>query len=430
VPRTTSPGRDIGVVAVGDAINAHRMLPHDHPGDPGFSGLCELIRSADVASVNLETNVFEPRSFEGWPSLDRGGSFLVGEPFILDELEAMGFNLYARGNNHAGDWGIEGMLATTEELDARGLLHAGIGTHLAEATRATYLDTAKGRVAMVSVTTTFPKTTIAGPQRPDTRGRPGCNGIHIHRTLHLPAASLADVQRALDDYGESGTIKRMGLGLAEGPEPAIVDAPDEDDIGRNLEEIEKAAAFADLVLVNAHTHEPGNDVTDVTPWLADFARRCIEAGAHAYLGHGPHQLRGAEIHEGRPIFYSLGNFVFHRDAQDPVPAEQYSAFGLDPQRTRPDQYVAARDGSGDRLGMTRDVFYEAVAPRMRFDGGRLTDLVFHAIELGHEQPIGSRGTPRLAGGEHGARILERYAELTSAFDLRFEIDGGCGTWHR
>jgi len=47
---------------------------------------------------------------------------------------------------------------------------------------------------------------------------------------------------------------------------------------------------------------------DLRPW----ARAMLEAGADAVVGHGPHVLRGIEFHLGRPIFYSLGNFLTYR----------------------------------------------------------------------------------------------------------------------
>ena len=47
---------------------------------------------------------------------------------------------------------------------------------------------------------------------------------------------------------------------------------------------------------------------DLRPW----ARAVLEAGADAVIGHGPHVLRGIEFHLGKPIFYSLGNFLTYR----------------------------------------------------------------------------------------------------------------------
>ena len=420
--------QDWTVVAVGDAIIGTRITQHDRPEDPRFAGLCTLIRSADVASVNLETNLFDLGRFDGWPSEQRGGSYLLAPPHVADDLVAMGFDLFARGNNHAGDWGIEGMIATGDVLDERGIPHAGIGRNLAEASRPTYADLPQGRVAMISLTTTFPTGTDAAAQRPDIMGRPGCNGVFVRRKLQLPPSALSVVSGAIEAYGDKGMFDRVNLGLIEGPEAKIVEELDQADVDRVLGEIEKAAAFADLVLVNGHTHEPANRVMEPPDWLRDLARRCIDAGAHAYLGHGPHLLRGAEMHRGRPIFHSLGNFVFHRDTQDPIPAAQYPMFGLDQQRGTPHEYVAARDGSTDRLSMTGSVFYESLVPRLTFGNGSLREMTLHPIDLEPAAPPGRRGTPRLAEADLAAVILERFASLCAPLGLEFDVEDGIGRW--
>ena len=50
------------------------------------------------------------------------------------------------------------------------------------------------------------------------------------------------------------------------------------------------------------------------------ARRMIEEGATAVVGGHPHVTQGAEIYRGKPIIYSLGNFVF--DGFDEGPARR------------------------------------------------------------------------------------------------------------
>jgi hypothetical protein len=46
--------------------------------------------------------------------------------------------------------------------------------------------------------------------------------------------------------------------------------------------------------------------------LRAWTRAVIDAGADAVVGHGPHVLRGIEFYEGRPVVYSLGNFLTYR----------------------------------------------------------------------------------------------------------------------
>ncbi|HEU4569969.1 MAG TPA: CapA family protein, partial [Gemmatimonadales bacterium] len=43
--------------------------------------------------------------------------------------------------------------------------------------------------------------------------------------------------------------------------------------------------------------------------LRRFTHAVIDAGADVVVGHGPHVLRGIEFYRGRPIAYSMGNFL-------------------------------------------------------------------------------------------------------------------------
>ena len=55
------------------------------------------------------------------------------------------------------------------------------------------------------------------------------------------------------------------------------------------EEVREAARQADVVLVSIHAHETDrDDFTVPSESLQIFSRRCIDAGASAVLGHGPH----------------------------------------------------------------------------------------------------------------------------------------------
>lgn len=55
----------------------------------------------------------------------------------------------------------------------------------------------------------------------------------------------------------------------------------------------------------------------------------IDASADVVVGHGPHVLRGIEVYKGRPIFYSLANFIVENDLVELQPADSYELLGLD-----------------------------------------------------------------------------------------------------
>ena len=50
-------------------------------------------------------------------------------------------------------------------------------------------------------------------------------------------------------------------------------------------------------------------------------RRAIDAGADMVIGSGPHVLRGIEIYKGKPIFYSLSNFIYQYRTPDKIPID-------------------------------------------------------------------------------------------------------------
>ncbi|MFA6534448.1 MAG: CapA family protein, partial [Patescibacteria group bacterium] len=64
----------------------------------------------------------------------------------------------------------------------------------------------------------------------------------------------------------------------------------------------------DLVIVNLHW---GNEYEhQFNRYQQAVGRALIDAGADIIIGHHPHVVQGVEVYRGRPIFYSLGNFIF------------------------------------------------------------------------------------------------------------------------
>lgn len=63
--------------------------------------------------------------------------------------------MLSRANNHTLDWGVEGMRETSRSLEVNGIVHAGAGETLGQAGAARFLETPRGRVALVSFATTI-----------------------------------------------------------------------------------------------------------------------------------------------------------------------------------------------------------------------------------------------------------------------------------
>jgi poly-gamma-glutamate synthesis protein (capsule biosynthesis protein) len=356
---------------------------------------------------------------------------------MAEELHWMGFNLFARANNHTMDYGDGGLLATSRVLDSLGLVHAGAGCNLGEARGPAYLDTKSGRVALISMSSSFASFGRAGHARPDMKGRPGLNPLRYETKLVVRRETMAELKRMFDDFGikpkeeKGGVISFMNLKFATG-KPAIVTSPNETDVKEIAKSIKDAKRQADHVLISLHAHEPkGADREVPSDFIPTFCRRCIDEGADAIIGHGPHLLRGIEIYKKKPIMYSLGNFIFQNETIRFLPSEIYERQGLTADATPADVYDARyKGGKPDERGykwFTYDpLYWEAVVARFTLGDNRASDFELYPIMLGMDQPRSQRGRPVLANGKHAKTILTRLQKLSAPFKTRIRIEGSIG----
>ena len=155
----------IKILASGDSFTTRR-IPNNYPGR---AELQRLIEAHDVSFNNLEMTYHYA---EGAPAAFSGGTWAMADPTILDDMNALGFNLYNTANNHSMDYGPDGLMATVRHLKERDMPFSGTGGNLYEAGRAAYLETAHARVALIGVTADFHDSDLAGPQGPVMRGGP------------------------------------------------------------------------------------------------------------------------------------------------------------------------------------------------------------------------------------------------------------------
>ena len=423
--------RPFSISAAGDALITQRIASRE----PGFLRLGEVIRAADARFVNLEGTL---HGFEGHPQATSGGTYVCGSPLIIDDLKAAGFNLYSVANNHMTDWGEGGIAGTLRTLDRAGVVYAGLGRHLAEARTPRYLETPAGRVALLALTSTFPAGAYAGEQRPDCQGRPGINPLRFETTiavdratldtlagidtrLHFSAPRQHSMQLGFLRPDPEGITNLFGQRFTVGDPPGIRTEPHAADLAGNLAWIRDARRQAEWVVMSVHAHEQRDgDHEQPAQFIPAFCRAAIEAGADVVVGHGPHILRGMEIYRGKPIFYSLGNFVFQNETLWRQPQDFYERLGLPPTATPADLF----DARGARGGFAADAAYwESVVPVVRFDGERLTEIRLHPVTLGHGRPRWQRGNPVLAAAEPGRAIIERVARLSPSCRIKWDNDG-------
>src|SRR5713101_4119379 len=107
------------LAAVGDCIISRPHAPM-LPGDSAFAAVVKILRAADAAFGNFEDTSIDLNGFKGSPHSWLGDWTLIAPPEIAADLKTLGFDLFARANNHTYDWGLEGMQETDRRLDEAG----------------------------------------------------------------------------------------------------------------------------------------------------------------------------------------------------------------------------------------------------------------------------------------------------------------------
>ncbi|MEX2746101.1 CapA family protein [Rhizobium mongolense] len=419
------------MVAVGDLI-VSRALTKGR--EPGFGAVVDILNSADVTFGNMETNIFDIRCFRGSPQAEYGGAYHVSLPELGPDLRAMGFNMMSYANNHTFDWGLEGMRETCRVLDQCGIVYAGIGENLAQAGAARFLETPRGRVALVSFASTFTPMSRACNPSGEAPGRPGVNALRLAESIVVTSEMLESLRKIRDslpnyrcDGAESDRIVVSGVTYKAGEKAAYSYEASPTDVDNIMRNLRRGKQFSDFCIATNHGHEPGNWSQEPADYERAFAHRLIDAGADAYIVHGPHQLRGIEIYKGRPIFYSVGNFLMD-DLRTPVGADMFDAYDKDPGTDTDAEVTVAEMATGYETapGFTDPVFYESIVTVSRFEQNQLAEVRLYPIELGHSKRLANRGIPRLAPLPQAKSILERLQKLSKPFETQIIIENGVG----
>ena len=238
--------------------------------DYSLAGVAPLLHDQDFVVGNLETPLFEP-----------GHSPLAGEKRYIHwsdprratvVLRRHGFGAVSLANNHAFDYGEEGLRSTLEALGRHGIAAFGAGLYEQEACRPFMSEFPCGDSAF--------RLAVVGGKHQIQRDRPGAAvGLKPGVNVWTPKSAARQV----------AALRRSDPGLF------LVAFPH---WGRNYE------------------------------WRSDeqhdLARALVDAGADLVLGHGAHMIQEIERYRDRWIVYGLGNFMFnspgrYRRFEDAVP---------------------------------------------------------------------------------------------------------------
>lgn len=265
----------VTVVAAGDVGTGHE------PPESSFTQVLDLLRSADVRFAQVERLYSERGCFQ----TQSGGFHTRQPPRMAEAFKSVPFSVLSIGSNHTGDWGPEAVEDTVDTFRRLGIPTVGAGRNIQEA-RQHAIVAAKGlRIAFLGYVS------VMLPQYWATETRAGSTPMRAH-TYYEPY-----------EY-QPGAPAR------------IVSVPHADDLGHLVEDVRRAKQDADIVIVSLHWG------VHYVPYPSEYqpvvARAAIDAGASAVLGHHPHQQQGMELYKDGVVFYSIGNFSFHRRGGPPA----------------------------------------------------------------------------------------------------------------
>jgi len=422
-PVPVAPIKDgFTLATVGDLIYLRPMLPTMESRSPQ---MLEIVRRADVAFGNLETNIIDLAKFKGSPQAESGGTWMIADPRVTTDLVNMGFDLVGYANNHTNDWGKEGLIETVDRLNGAGLVNSGSGLNLSAARAPRYLDTSFGRIGLVSATSSFPPSSRAGDPLGEVPGRPGVNALRTEPIRFVSAQDLQVISRIAETKGSSPVVLegvRYQVARSDANHSALSFELNERDEKANLLAVRQAKQNGNFVIFSLHNHNPGNFSEIPADFAVTLARKVIDEGADAVVGHGPHQLRGIEIYKGKPIFYSLGNFAMMNNSLDIAPDDLYEKYGVQPGSATMPELLQGR--AAQRFSNPQ--FYESIIAVTRYAGGRATEIRLYPIDLNDAASGAGQGVPRMADAAMGRKILERLQRLSRPFGTSIQIERGIG----
>lgn len=269
-------------------LAAGDLAPDRANYDESYDATRGVLQASDIAFAQLETS-FAARGVR----LPQARHAVLARPEGADALARAGFDVISMAGNHVLDWGNDAFFETKANLERAGLTIVGAGANIAEARRPVRITLGDGtRVAILAYSSILPHGYWADERRP------GCAPMRAH-TIYEQI-----------EHDQPGTPARIHT------------YPHRDDLAALVADIAAAKANADLVFVSLHwgIHFVRASIAD---YQRDVARAAVAAGADAILGGHAHILKGCELIDGKPVFYSLCNFATDL-RMDPVHAASKS----------------------------------------------------------------------------------------------------------
>jgi poly-gamma-glutamate capsule biosynthesis protein CapA/YwtB (metallophosphatase superfamily) len=239
--------RSVSIAAAGDVMMAGSALETVRKNGPDF---CFDSTAFLLRSADFAVANLEAPFGTGGKAFAKTFTFRV-PPEYAPALVRAGFDAVNLANNHILDFGLPPFFETLRLLDSLGIGHCGAGPDRDAAESGCRVLRNGWKAAFLGFSLTYPEQFWASGRRPGT--------------------AFAVRERVA----------------------AAVDS---------------ARRTADLVVVSFHWGKELHSLPE--PYQREFGHAAVDAGADLVLGHHPHVLQGFELYRGKPIAYSLGNFVF------------------------------------------------------------------------------------------------------------------------
>lgn len=427
-------GNKITVTGTGDSLF---VAPFPAAYAPMLKKIADFIGSCDVRLTNLETNLSD---FEFCGNAYSGGTWLNTRRKYMDHLTRLGFNFYGNANNHAMDYGREGLLSTIAELDARKLAHAGTGRSLEEAAAPAILSVRGEKVAVFAVDASMADPSRAGRATKQLPARPGVNFLR-HKTVHRVSEEEIESLKSIAKKIGINFMREMSIatGYSTLDPEGVFHFGDQEfttdlsvpatqchagDKKRLLDAVREAKKSCSLVFMLVHCHDNDWVSNDNPPaYYREFAKDCVEAGVSAIFGGGCHSLRGIEFIQGAPVFYSLGDFIYQGPQVEILPADFMEKYGIDIfSSAREALYTRSRGG---KVGLDCQKFnYQTVLPKLEFADGVLTGFKLLPVHLNFDRKDDLRGLPVPAEGDEAQEIFQVLRGLSSKFGTSLKMEEG------
>jgi poly-gamma-glutamate synthesis protein (capsule biosynthesis protein) len=423
--------KNFKIAVTGDALFV-ADFPREYEKD--LSIIKEYMSDCDVRVSNLETIVSK---FGDYANATSGGTWINVETEVFDYLNKFNFNYYGTANNHCMDYSHYGLTSTIDYLDSLNLAHAGTGKDLYDAEKPAILNLDGNKVAIFAIDTSFEPASMAGYPTKNFKGRPGVNYLRHSKTFTITKeemqslkdlASKTSINFDKDLYvrtgyatpDKEGTFNFGGINFTTNQGEPITKC-NKKDKERLLSLIKNAKKECDYVFVLIHCH--ANDlVNHANPpaFLEEFCHECIDNGVSAIFGGGCHQLRKIEMYKNKPIFYSLGDFIYQGPQVEKLPADFMLKYDADINLSAKDALLVR--SQNNKIGLHTDkANYLSFLPSLSFDGENLSSIKLLPIELNFDSDNLLNGLPKIAKEKDSLEIVQVLNDLNTTGE-KFELD--------